>query len=477
MSTIANGAANPIAPGYPLPNPCLSFWLQGTRNAAILGHRTTETIPESCDVAVIGSGISGAATAYFLMTGSNPPKSVVMLEAREACHGATGRNGGHCRPDCYRGYTGYKARFGKEQALKILQNEMDTLNLLVEVVKKESIDCDLWQGKSYGNTDIAMDQACADFFYSTLKEFQADGGPTEGIVEWIGDAEEAKKRTRTLKAVAAAEFPAGSLWPYKLVIALLTLCIEKHGLNLQTNTPVRSVVPAAEGTAGYVLKTDRSDLRASKVVFATNAFTATLLPQFLGRIAPFRGQCSAVIPTKPFAGANMLTHTYSHRYGINNFDYMIQRPTDGIIIIGGGRWKVPIELLIGQTDDTEKIPALTEHLKGAMKEYMTDWGGEAVGEGLLVDWTGIMAYTPEAVPYVGEIHGMPGAFITAGHSGHGMARTFTCSRGIAALIRGESWESTKLPECFQPTLERLASPKMTVEQMWCEEGINGPMMH
>ncbi len=141
MSTIANGAANPIPPGYPHPEPCLSFWLQGTRSSPLLGHRTTEALPETAEVAIIGSGISGAAAAYFILTGPNPPKSIVMLEARELCHGATGRNGGHCRPDCYRGgrvsafpfhssvyvhagYKGYKNHFGKEQALKILQNEM-----------------------------------------------------------------------------------------------------------------------------------------------------------------------------------------------------------------------------------------------------------------------------------------------------------------------------------------------------------------
>ena len=103
MSTIANGAANPIAPGYPHPEPCLSFWLQGTRGSSLLGLRTTETLPETAEVTIIGSGITGAAAAYFILTGPNPPKSVIMLEARELCHGATGRNGGHCRPDCYRG--------------------------------------------------------------------------------------------------------------------------------------------------------------------------------------------------------------------------------------------------------------------------------------------------------------------------------------------------------------------------------------
>ncbi|VDB87418.1 unnamed protein product [Peniophora sp. CBMAI 1063] len=472
MSTVPNGAAKPNAPGYPHPDPCISFWLQGFRSSPLLGHRTTESLPSNADVTIIGSGISGASLAYFLLTGPNPPKSVTMLEAREACYGATGRNGGHCRPDCYRGYTGYKAHFGKEQAIKILQNEMDTLNLVTEIIEKEGIDCDFWRGKTF---DVAMDKDAADFFKTSYDEFIADGGKVDGIVEWIGDAAEAEKRTRSEGAVAAAEFPASSLWPYKLVTALLKLCIDKHGLNLQTNTPARAVERSGEK---WVIKTDRGDLTTDKVVYCTNAFTATLLPEFIGRIMPFRGQCSAVVPTKPFSGPNILTHTMSHRYGINNFDYMIQRPKDGIVIIGGGRWKVPMKELAGHTDDSVKLPELTEHLAGSMKTYMKGWGEETLGEGLLCDWAGIMGYTPEAVPYVGALHDKPNSFITAGHSGHGMARTFTCSKGIAALIRGESWESTKLPECFQPTPERLAAPKTTVEQIWLEEDTTDvPLMH
>ncbi|KAK7452688.1 hypothetical protein VKT23_012089 [Stygiomarasmius scandens] len=174
------------------------------------------------------------------------------------------------------GYIGYKNHFGKEQALKILQNEMDTLNLLNEVIDKEGIDCDFWRGRSF---DIAMDKECADFFHESLQEFIADGGPTEGIVEWIGDAEEAKKVRileyptlptfiKTPKAFAAAEFPASSLWPYKLVKHLLLLCIDKHNLNLQTNTPARSVSQTSNGD--WSIHTDRGDIKAKKVVFASN---------------------------------------------------------------------------------------------------------------------------------------------------------------------------------------------------------------
>jgi len=93
--------------GFPHPKPSLSFWLQGTRNNPLIGHRTTEAIPTNADVVVIGAGMSGAATAYHLFEGHDPARGdlpkVVVLEAREACYGATGRNGGHCKPDFYRG--------------------------------------------------------------------------------------------------------------------------------------------------------------------------------------------------------------------------------------------------------------------------------------------------------------------------------------------------------------------------------------
>jgi len=74
---------------------------------------------------------------------------------------------------------------------------------------------------------------------------------------------------------------------------------------------------------------------------------------------------------------------------------MVQRPKDGIIILGGGRWTVPIEQLLGQTDDSVKLPPITEHLGSALSEYLNNWGEESIGEGLLCDWTGIMGYTPE----------------------------------------------------------------------------------
>lgn len=64
-----------------------SYWHKEP-SEALLGHRTTEQLPATTDVVVIGSGITGAFAARELVAGG---KGVVMIEAREACWGATGR--------------------------------------------------------------------------------------------------------------------------------------------------------------------------------------------------------------------------------------------------------------------------------------------------------------------------------------------------------------------------------------------------
>ncbi|KAJ7162305.1 FAD dependent oxidoreductase [Mycena filopes] len=330
---------------------------------------------------------------------------------------------------------------------------MDTLELMTEIIRTEKIDCDFWRGFTY---DVPMDEPSAAYLAASYAEFVADGGPVEGIVTSILDPAAARKTTRCSRATAAYEFPAASLYPYKLAAHLLNLCIARHGLNLQTHTPVRRVVPAAGG--GWSVETERGTVSTGKVVYATNAFTATLLPEFRGHIWPFRGQCAAVVPTKAYSGAGMLTHTYGLAHG----DYLIQRPQDGMIIFGGARPSVPVERLLGNTDDTDTYPEMTKALKDALPQYFEGWGEEAVGEGLVHAWSGIMGYTSEGIPYVGELHDKPDAFICAGHHGHGMARIMTCARGLASVIQGGTWASTGLPECFRPTRERLSAPAQAV---------------
>ena len=77
-------------PGLPLENPTRSFWMFPASPIS----RHCSDLPQYVDVVIVGSGITGTSVAKTLLDhahaeGKRPV--VLMLEARDACSGATGR--------------------------------------------------------------------------------------------------------------------------------------------------------------------------------------------------------------------------------------------------------------------------------------------------------------------------------------------------------------------------------------------------
>lgn len=73
-------------------------------------------------------------------------------------------------------------------------------------------------------------------------------------------------------------------------------------------------------------------------------------------------------------------------------------------------------------------------------------------------WTGIMGYTADLLPHIGEVPSKKGQYVCAGFNGHGMPQILLASKGIAKMIReGCSYEETGVPKAFKTTEERLAS--------------------
>ena len=79
-----------IPPGLPERDATISCWQDPPDPIANL--RSTENLPHKSDYIVVGSGISGSCIANNLLL-RRPGAEVLMLEARTACSGATGRNG------------------------------------------------------------------------------------------------------------------------------------------------------------------------------------------------------------------------------------------------------------------------------------------------------------------------------------------------------------------------------------------------
>lgn len=79
--------------GLPVADATLPFWR--TELHELDTFRSSESLPSQCDFLVIGAGYAGVSTLYHLLGSSNgpDPSRIVLVEAREVCSGASGRNG------------------------------------------------------------------------------------------------------------------------------------------------------------------------------------------------------------------------------------------------------------------------------------------------------------------------------------------------------------------------------------------------
>lgn len=132
---------DPPASYLPVENPTPSFWHENLHE--LHDVRSTPDLPPTSDVVIIGAGYAGIATAYHLKKGERRNNlSVTVLEARGVCSGATGRNGGHLRPDMYGHIPKYIERAGVKAGLEIAEFEVAHLEAIKKLIEKEKIDCD-----------------------------------------------------------------------------------------------------------------------------------------------------------------------------------------------------------------------------------------------------------------------------------------------------------------------------------------------
>lgn len=104
------------------------------------------------------------------------------------------------------------------------------------------------------------------------------------------------------------------------------------GVNLQTTTPVTSVSPT---DGKWLVSTPRGAIKASKIVFTSNGYTAGIAPEYARKIVPCRGICARI--TGPNGSPlPYLSNSYVIRSGPGRYDYLTSRP-DGSVIIGGAR--------------------------------------------------------------------------------------------------------------------------------------------
>jgi glycine/D-amino acid oxidase-like deaminating enzyme len=258
-------------------------------------------------------------------------------------------------------------------------------------------------------------------------------------------------------------YTAGHLFPYKLIIQLLSKALDA-GVNLQTHTPVTKVTKTPDAEGCLTITTPRGEVRAAKIVYATNAYTSSILPEFTDKIVPVRGICSHIVPGKN--GAPLLSNSYIIRWSDTKYEYLIPR-TDGSIIVGGARsvYYHDLESWYDNVNDDKLIDSAKDYFNGYMQRVFRGWENSAAHTNKV--WTGVMGYSSDGVPYVGQVPGRQNQFVVAGFSGHGMPQIFLSAQGVASMVMDDvTYESTGVPKLYQATQERLDSCRNTILDTW-----------
>ena len=196
---------DPRHPRMPNPTSTLSWWR--TQPHPLDEFISSNVVPEIVDIAIIGAGMAGACTAYHLLSGGNADESrpsVAIFEARQACSGATGRNGGHARISLVY-LTEFVDKHGPAAALELalflkqLLREMKACAEALSVSNQEDSsrrtlaeECEMLATRSWDvfqdeSQAIDMEKAWGKAMKS-LQDFAKQEG-REDDIDWLGEVQ------------------------------------------------------------------------------------------------------------------------------------------------------------------------------------------------------------------------------------------------------------------------------------------------
>ena len=89
--------------------------------------------------------------------------------------------------------------------------------------------------------------------------------------------------------MGAHRWPAATLNPAKLTLAIHTLNTKLGGYSIYAYAPVHAV-SQADDCVSWTVTTNRGSVKAGKVVFATNAYSQAVVPELKDLIIPTRGR-------------------------------------------------------------------------------------------------------------------------------------------------------------------------------------------
>ncbi len=370
------------------------------------------------DVAVVGGGLTGLWTAWYLLD-RDPSLRIAVLEKHIAGFGASGRNGGWCSALFPRSTASLERSHGRDAALAMRRAMVHTVEEVGAVAERAGLDIDYARGGT-----VAFARSAHQLRAARAEVEEASRFGVDRLELW------GPERVRAAGALGAAFDPAcARIHPAKLVRGLAR-ALETRGVVIHEQTEVR------EWSAGRV-HTARGDVRADTIVLALEGYGATTR-QLHRRILPLY---SLMIATEPLPDTVWDEIGIAHGQTFTDFRHLLiygQRTADNRFAFGGRgaryHWGSAIR------DAYDRVPRVFEHLRQALRELFPVIGDVAVTHawggplGVPRDWHASATWDPAA------------RIATAGgYVGDGLSTTNLAGRTLADLITGRSTELTALP--------------------------------
>jgi gamma-glutamylputrescine oxidase len=345
---------------------------------------------ERVDVAIVGGGVTGLACARTLALAGT---SVRLIEARTAGSGASGRNGGFAL---------------RGTALPYDQKPLpDVMRFTEEAVARvRELAGDAFQ--PVGSLRVANSEAELEELHAEAEAIAADGFEVE-----LRGRDELPASVRGFGLGGLWHPPDGALDQGRWVRRLAGLAADA-GAAVAENTRVTRL----KGTSVH---TDHGTVDADRVLVATDGYGDGLLPELESAVTSVRGQ---VVATGPVDGEVLPCPLYS-RYG---YDYVQQR-ADGRLVAGGRR----DTNLDGETTNEERTTDEIQRQLEVLIGELTHGSPPPITH----RWAGLMGFTEDSLPLVGELPGRPNIWVAAGYSGHGNVLGFGCGEAVARAFLGE----------------------------------------
>lgn len=372
-------------------------------------HDTNEELPEVCDAIVIGAGITGLSAAKAL---ADAGVETLLLERGEVGAGASTRNAGYLMRGAADNYSACAEQLGRDRARELWRATEDNLAML----RALGVEC-VTSYTRCPSTLCAHDEGEAHDLRRSIYLMREDGFTVETL-ETGDDAlwTNLPPMTALVNPDDATINPADLITWFR---TLVTAPIHEH-------TPVHAIDAAGDRS---IVRTNRGDIRAKRVLVCTNAWAARLAAV---EVVPNRGQmCALRVP----AGVRLDHAYYLHR----GSEYIRQAGSD-TVVVGGWRKHFAAD---ERTDAAEVSPAV----QGGLEDFAASVLGGRYP--VLRRWAGTMGFTRTGLPIAGPVGGSEHAdrlWVCAGFTGHGMSLAhITATQTALAMLGGgavPSWCSS-----------------------------------